>query len=130
MNSINDFPPLPVMTTNTALECPRDVHTTIHYYTPSPDGQPPEVIIQADGKSIDKCQPKDPRSVIIRDVRGREADFTLDQHGFQIRRLRSGETAFDDEERIKAVYYPEIEALLRGIVGEKPRILVASHILR
>lgn len=54
----------------------------------------------------------DSRRVRIFDLRGREHDFDLDTNGFQLVRDVSKEKTFDNEDMIKAVYYPEIECLM------------------
>ena len=51
----------------------------------------------------------------VHDLRGRFGEFELDQNGFQVMKLESAEKGFEDDERIRRVYYPEIEALVRGV---------------
>lgn len=55
--------------------------------------------------------------VPINDVRPFADDVTLDHEGFELRRHRSAVFDFYDDEEVEAVYYAEIEALLRGVTG-------------
>jgi hypothetical protein len=58
---------------------------------------------------------QDTRCLPVHDLRGRFGEFELDRHGFQVVKLDSAEKGFDDDERIRRVYYPEIEGLVRGV---------------
>jgi hypothetical protein len=69
------------------------------------------------------------RSVVIEDIRGRETAFSLDQHGFAAIQHKSHETAFVSENSIRAIYYPESEALLRETLNAQ-RVLIFDHTIR
>lgn len=58
---------------------------------------------------------EDVKPVVINDFRGQEADFTLDQQGFQLcrRPVQTQSLASDDE--IKGLYYEEVEDLLKEV---------------
>ena len=58
---------------------------------------------------------QDTRCLPVHDLRGRFGDFELDRNGFQVVKLESAEKGFGDDERIRRWYYPEIEALVRGV---------------
>jgi hypothetical protein len=68
-------------------------------------------------------------TVLIEDIRGRETAFTLDQHGFAAIQHKSREVDFADDESIRAVYYPESEALLRDSLNAQ-RVLIFDHTIR
>ena len=68
-------------------------------------------------------------SVLIEDIRGREGTFALDRHGFAAIHHRSRETDFIDDDEIKAVYYPESEALLRDRLNAQ-RVFIFDHTIR
>lgn len=51
--------------------------------------------------------------VTVHDISGNEDKYTLDSHGFQYVKHESGEKEFEDEEKIKEKYYPEVEQLLK-----------------
>jgi hypothetical protein len=71
----------------------------------------------------------DPRQVRIEDARGREAEFTLDRNGFALVNAPSEMRDFYDADEIKAVYYPEVERLLRDKLGAS-RVVVFDHNVR
>jgi hypothetical protein len=68
----------------------------------------------------------DPHDVRIEDARGREADFTLDGNGFQLVKAPTRVSDFYDREHVKAVYYSEVENLLRHVLGAS-RVVVFDH---
>lgn len=49
----------------------------------------------------------------VNDISGDEDKYTLDSHGFQIYKYESREKEFLDEDKIKSVYYEDIEDLLK-----------------
>ena len=49
----------------------------------------------------------------MHDISGEEDRYTLDSHGFQIYPHESAEKDFQDDDKIKADYYPETEQLLK-----------------
>lgn len=53
--------------------------------------------------------------VSIHDIEGREVEFNLGKQGFQIHRHDSAERKFADDDKIKAVYYPETEECLKKL---------------
>ena len=55
--------------------------------------------------------------VEIRDLRPRAGALSLDREGFVLRRHRTGVADLYDDDAVKQVYYPEIEALLRRELG-------------
>lgn len=86
------------------------VHTTINYrLDPSQGGDP----VNYPGTYQAYLRKFDTRPVTIQDIRGREDEFNLDVHGFQLKKHQSAETEFDDNERIKRIVHPEIEGLLK-----------------
>lgn len=71
----------------------------------------------------------DPRQVRIEDARGREAEFTLDRNGFALVKAPTRVVDFYDPVEIKAVYYPEVERLLREQLGAS-KVVVFDHNVR
>jgi hypothetical protein len=76
----------------------------------------------------------DTRRVTIRNARlaSPPGDLSLDRSGFQLVQHRSALDQADDyasEERIRTVYYPEVEAVLREVTGAQ-KVLVFDHTLR
>ncbi|KAF2661039.1 hypothetical protein K491DRAFT_588114 [Lophiostoma macrostomum CBS 122681] len=74
-------------------------------------------------------RPVETHSATVRDVSGREKEYTLDGNGFQFYRHTSVEKDFKDDEQIKAQYYPETEQLLKDATGAS-RIFIFDHTLR
>lgn len=70
--------------------------------------------------------------VPINDVRGREADFTLDKDAFAILLSQppSAEKQFVDDESIKANYYPEVEKLLLEQIKGSEKVYIFDHTIR
>jgi hypothetical protein len=69
----------------------------------------------------------DPRQVIIRN--GRDRDFALERDGFRFVRHDTKVADFFDQDDIRRVYYPEMEALIKAESGAK-RVVVFDHTLR
>nr|VWO97140.1 Uncharacterized protein [Ganoderma boninense] len=114
----------------TAVLTPRDVATTHNYYK-ALDNDPPRRYVRVEppeGKP-DTNVGLDPRPALVHDVRGREADFSLDKNGFQYLRWPSVEKDFADDEVIKDKYYPEVEQILKEATGAK-RVYIFDHTVR
>ncbi len=71
----------------------------------------------------------DARDMAIHDLRGREAEFTLDRHGFAAVGHRSRERSFEAEDALRDLYYPESEALLAELLDAE-RVLIFDHTIR
>jgi hypothetical protein len=56
-------------------------------------------------------------TVTIHDLRGREDTVSLERNGVQVLRHATRCTNFEDEEQIRALYYPDMEALVRQLTG-------------
>jgi hypothetical protein len=92
---------------------PQDVNTVLHYYKPNEDGSPPHPTYVDRPETYDR--PTEVHPVTVRDVRGRENEYTLDGNGFQIHRQSANEKEFLDDEKIKSGYYAETEQLLKDV---------------
>ena len=106
-----------------AVLAPRDVPTTLNYYTPVPDSDEAPFQYVYDPPA---GQPRDnigeeKHEVVIHDARGKEQEYglSLDTSGFQFVKHVSAEKDFTDEKRIEEVYYKEVEELLKKEVGAK-----------
>jgi hypothetical protein len=98
-------------TSATPISKPQDVDTVLHYYKPNADGSPPRPTYVDRPETYER--PSEAHPVTVRDVRGKEQDYTLDGNGFQFYKHTSAEKDFNDDEHIKNVYYPETEQLLK-----------------
>ena len=71
----------------------------------------------------------EPRTVSIRNARPFAEDLSLDIQGFALVRHRSAVTNFYDATQVREVYYPEVEALLKGRTGAA-RVVIFDHVVR
>jgi hypothetical protein len=71
----------------------------------------------------------DPHTVLIEDARGRGPEFTLDRNGFTLINAPTAVRNFYDPGEIKSVYYPEVERLLRDMLGAS-RVVAFDHNVR
>src|SRR5712691_1834707 len=72
---------------------------------------------------------QDPRRVVIRNARLAPEKFALDRDGVRFVRHDTKVTDFFDEDEVRRVYYPEMEALLKAESGAE-RVVVFDHTLR
>ena len=91
----------------------KELEADFTYYKDPGDGTKPHQAF------IDKpetfARPSETVTKTVRNIRGQEHLYTLDTTGFQVVRHASRETDFRDEQRIKDVYYPEMEELLKKV---------------
>lgn len=107
---------------------PHDVPTTMNYHHQL-DNEPAYIyVVPPEGKPA-KNHGTEPHEVVVRDVRGKEDTVSLDKNGFAFIRHESVEKDFDDEQRIKSVYYKEVEELLKKELGAK-RVFIFDHTIR
>ncbi|MGH7048113.1 MAG: CmcJ/NvfI family oxidoreductase, partial [Stellaceae bacterium] len=67
--------------------------------------------------------------ITIRNGRLRTAEFALEKNGFRFVHHDTRVTDFYDEDEIRRVYYPEMEALIKAEAGAR-RVVVFDHTLR
>ncbi|KAB1671673.1 hypothetical protein FNE68_29615, partial [Klebsiella pneumoniae] len=117
-----------------ATAIPRgDVTATLNFYQPPAEkGATPFNAVDPYEGQPDRNFGDETHDTVIHDVRGREADFTLDRDAFQVIQdvPPSRETSFADDESIKANYYPEVEALLLSAIPGANRIHLFDHTIR
>lgn len=71
------------------------------------------VLILLQSKPETYERPAQPQESVVKDIAGREKEYTLDSHGFQIYTHKSQEVDFLDDDKIKREYYPETDQLLK-----------------
>jgi hypothetical protein len=81
------------------------------------------------GQDVRSGGTPDPRRVTIHNGRPHAPEFTLDRNGFRFVRHDTKVADFYDENEIRRVYYPEMEALIKAQSGAK-RVVVFDHTLR
>ena len=89
----------------------QDVVAEFNYYKDPGDGSKPHPSYV--GKPETYERPAEALTHLVHDIRGLEDEYSLDTTGFQIYKHVSAEKAFQDDEEIKRVYYPEIEEILK-----------------
>ena len=114
-----------------AVLAPHDVSTTLNYVSSAqPKDEPTYTYTYDPPEGTPRTNVlREAFHAVIHDVRGREHEFTLDTAGFQFVKHISAEKEFADDERIKDVYYKEVEELLKRETGAK-RVVVFDHTLR
>jgi len=90
-----------------------DVDTILNFHKANEDGSPPHPTYTDRPETYNR--PSEPHPVRITDVTGQESSFTLDRNGFQFVKNTAEEKDFVDDDHIKSVYYPEVEALLKDV---------------
>lgn len=113
--------------TTTVPSKPQDVQATLNYHKPNEDGSPPHPVYADRPETFER--PSETHSVLIRDIRDQEKDFSLDKNGFQIHKNTASEKEFLDDEQIKNGYYAEVEKLLKDVTGAS-RVLIFDHTIR
>ena len=71
----------------------------------------------------------DPRHVIIHNGRPHAGEFVLDREGFRFIRHDTKVSEFYNEDEVRRIYYPEMEALVKAESGAS-RVVVFDHTLR
>jgi hypothetical protein len=71
----------------------------------------------------------DPRRVVIRNGRPQAGEFVLDREGFRFVRHDTKVRDFYDEDEVRRVYHPEMEAVVKAETGAQ-RVIVFDHTLR
>lgn len=107
----SSFPQASASIRPTVSSVPQDVQAELHYHKPNEDGSPPASTYTDRPETYER--PSEIHSVLVRDIRGREKDFSLDENGFQTHRHTASEKDFLDDEQIKSGYYAETEQLLK-----------------
>ncbi|KAF8555715.1 hypothetical protein OG21DRAFT_1460557 [Imleria badia] len=108
---------------------PRDVQTTLNYHAPL-DTQPPYNYVDEPPAGVPRSNVgEDTRPVVVHDARGKGDTLGLDVSGFQFVHYPSVEKDFVDEDKIKSVYYAEVEDILKKYTGAK-RVFIFDHTIR
>jgi hypothetical protein len=105
---------------------PDTVEATLNYLLDN--GEKPVTYVGVPGVSdVRSSGTPDPRVVSLRN--GRDERFTLDRNGFRFVHHDTKVTSFFDEDEVRRVYYPEMEALVKQESGAS-RVVVFDHTLR
>ena len=111
-----------------AAKEPATIEAVLNYIVD--DGLPVFTIVAAPGGSDTRSGgTPDPHRVIIHNGRPQARDFVLERNGFRFVRHDTKVADFYNEDEIRRVYYPEMEALIKAESGAK-RVVVFDHTLR
>ena len=66
----------------------------------------------------------------VHNLRGQESKFSTDNSGFAVYKEPSQERDFTSEQRIKEIYYPEVEDLLRKTHHDVKKVVIFDHTIR
>lgn len=94
------------------VQAPSTVRANVNYFLEIADGGT-DVIYP--GTAADKLRRVNGVPMQITDLRECNEHFSLDKHGFQFVPHKSVEAAFEDNEKIKSVVYPETIELLKRV---------------
>ncbi len=81
------------------------------------------------GQDVRSGGTPDPRRITLHNGRPHAGEFNFERSGFRFVRHDTKVTDFYDEDEIRRVYYPEMEALIKAESGAK-RVVVFDHTLR
>ena len=90
----------------------KDTTATLNYFLPPSLGGTDVLYV---GTAGEKRRKHDPRNVKVSDIRGSLEKPSIHTHGFQLVERESPEKEFDDDERIKRVYYPDCVDLIKSV---------------
>jgi hypothetical protein len=108
---------------------PETVEATLNYFGDT--GEMPVSLVGAPGGSDTRVGggQSDPHRVVLRNGRLSADRFALERDGFRFVHHDTKVRDFYDEEEIRRVYYPEMEALVKAESGAS-RVVVFDHTLR
>jgi hypothetical protein len=109
---------------------PETIEATLNYFFDT--GDMPVSLVGAPGGTDARVGggQSDPRRVVLRNGRRLCADsFALERNGFRFVHHDTKVADFYDEDEIRRVYYPEMEALVKAESGAS-RVVVFDHTLR
>jgi hypothetical protein len=116
------------------LPIPRGpVKAKLSFYKAPEDGAPPHNYVEPLPGVPQRNWGDNWTEVTLEDLRGKEQNFTLDNNAFdtfQNIKSRLSREDFEDDDKIKRVYYPEVENLLLSNVQDAQRVLIFDHTIR
>src|SRR6516162_6111546 len=108
---------------------PETIEATLNYFIDT--GARPVTLVGAPGATDTRTGggESDPHRVVLRNGRPYTDRFALERDGFRFVHHDTKVTDFYDEDEIRRVYYPEMEALVKAESGAS-RVVVFDHTLR
>lgn len=103
----------------------------LSFYKAPDDGSPPHNYVEPLPGVPQRNWGDAWQEVTLEDLRGQEQRFDLDHNAFDTyQNIKSAETEFKDDEKIRAVYYPEVEKLLLDNIPNARRVILFDHTVR
>lgn len=114
------------------LPIPRGpVSASLSFYKAPEDGAPPHNYVEPAPGVPQRNWGDNWVKVPIEDLRGQEHKFNLDNNAFDTyQNVKSEEYEFKDDERIRNVYYPEVEKLLLDNVPGAHKVVLFDYTIR
>lgn len=114
------------------LRIPRGpVNAKLSFYKAPEDGSPPHNYVEPLPGVPQRNWGDGWEEVRLNDLRDQEHKFTLEQNAFDTyQNVESAETEFNDDERIRSVYYPEVEKLLLENIPGANKVILFDHTIR
>ena len=108
---------------------PETIEATLNYFVNT--GATPVTLVGAPGMTDSRTGggESDSRQVLLHNGRPYADRFALERDGFRLVRHDTKVADFYDEDEIRQVYYPEMEALVKAESGAR-RVVVFNHTLR
>lgn len=110
------------------MSAPNTVTTNISYFVPPVDGSRAYQTVNANSATgiRDRNWKNVDQETTIENLRGKEADITLDTAGFQLFNRPSQHKSFANDAEIENVYYPESVQLIKELTGAS-RVVLFDH---
>ncbi|CZT09348.1 related to 7alpha-cephem-methoxylase P8 chain [Rhynchosporium agropyri] len=109
-----------------------DTTISLNYFKPPEDGSVPWNFVEPQPDGVQRNFGDWDVELPIRDIRGRESEYTLDKDAFLVVTdlPESAERDFVDDASIKEKYYPEVEKLILDNVEGSNRVVIFDHTIR
>lgn len=113
-------------------QCSISLTRTVCFYSPPLDGSQPKSIILDMAKDGARNYPHHKAEITIRDIRGREGEFVLGIHGFQVVvDMEMAALRLSTPGEIETTYVPKIkDLLLKHVEGSRKMIVFDTTIRR
>ena len=98
-------------------------------YTVKTDERPVRYKYTVDVEKETRTGTAAPKSVRVHDGRAIARDLSLDDQGFALTRHQSAVADFFDDDEVRAVYYPEVERLVKEATGAA-KVVIFDHTTR
>lgn len=108
------------------------VKTELVFYKEPEDGSDPYNYVEEPPQGVPRSNLRQEGKIVeIEDLRGQESEFSLDKQAFSTAQgVLSNETAFNDDEHIRAVYYPEVIDSVKKYVEGAKEVVIFDHTVR